>query len=432
MEVFRKSSTNKALLFIGFSVVLCYVFAISWGEYTRPPGDLYPTYVAARLLLEGHHEAIYHPQIWLSGHEYHPVWTTVALKEGALSSSSSFVYNPGYLILITPLVMWCNSVSFSYVFLFINILSTMLIANETLLLVGVRSQLLSLAAGMIFLRLLPFQVSSYMGQNGLPALALIMLGFRITSVEHGFWRSVTSGVLVALGITCKPWCIFLTGIWLLLRQWRIVFSIIGFYTVINVVLPAVLLPNSLLLAYKNVVNMLSKTVLMAYNDISIRSMIHKLTYRNSQNYLQVWDTSIHIEPQFLIIELVIITLIGVAAAWIILKKRPPHPITFLSSLCLILVPLPICWTHYLVFAAPLSMLCFIDSKAPRLAKVSAAFFLFWMISSNDHAPSGYSNLLEWPFVVLFIHYPLIAVVGMALSSLTSWRGVRSDFVSVAI
>jgi len=340
--------------------------AVVWWRFIGVPVralsmDLYPTWIAGRLWLAGHPEAIYHPKIGLFGLDAHPEWLRALEAAGQINTGTSFVYPLPYLWLTTPLSRAVSLDAFAALFLCLNALSALVLGAESMRLAGYRGFGLRLLGGVLVAASFPALYGMGLGQNALPAAALLLLAFRLLRFPGR--APLAAGVaLLLLATAFKFWCVLAIPLLLLLRQPRAFAAAALAWAAVFLVAPRVLAPG-LSKSYAAVVARLSEVSLVTYNNVSLRSLLHRLWWDGWGDAVDHWPL---LEPpaSVRVLETALLAAAGAVFCALVLWRKPPRHRVLAAGLGLMLLPLGVCWTHYFVFAIPVALVVALDRELP--------------------------------------------------------------------
>lgn len=327
--------------------------------------DLYPTYVAGSLWFQGQLDAIYHAEIWITDVTAHPAWTRELQSLNTRNVGTSFVYHPVYLWLMLPLVSALSLHEFALLFFVLNAISAIVVGSEAMRLAGVRALSIRGVGGLLTAFTFPAIYGAALGQNVMPAAALILMGFRALESGH---RLGGVGLLLA-AIAFKPWCVLVLPALLLLGWWRA--SAVGAvaYGLIYVLVPYVIAPT-LFEGYRTVVARIVDTSLVSYNNVSLRGFLHRLSWADWGTHVRVWMPQ-EMPAETRLVEAALLGGIALAFLGVALWKRPDRRTLFVASFALLLLPLGVSWTHYFVMVVPITVCIVVDTTRRRETRLLA-------------------------------------------------------------
>jgi glycosyl transferase family 87 len=338
--------------------------AVVWAMLGRvrklPMIDLYPTYVAAHFANDGRWERIYHPSLWLHG-GIDPLWDARARQLiGGTVYGTSFVYHPWYLNAARPLAAIVDYSGFQRGSLALNKLCIVFIGLGLARLLRwhtlPQQLLLTLLVGMASTTFSGIEL----GQNVLLALAFC-LGAALA------WQSganlLVGGLFAALAWMCKPWCALLVVLCFLLRGLRAGVLTSAALAALMLVLPELVLPDVLMHDYRAMNLALTHTSLSGWSNLSVLSMFERAADPDwSQHLLDWFPRRSLLAPRVGALAVTLAVLGAGAVIW--WRKRPGPEWTSAAWLAFMLIPLGICWDHYLIFAFPLACMASFSDKAP--------------------------------------------------------------------
>ena len=365
--------------------------------------DLVPTYAAGHLWLEGEWDAIYHPELWFSASAGDATWHGEVQRLSYPGLGNTYVYHPWYLLLLLPLIAWLPLWAFTGTFVILNAVALVWIVREALRCVGAEDIRLRVLLPVLLAVAYPVHYSIELGQNTLIALALFLLALR--AFEGG--RPWQGGALALLSIAAKPWLVLLLGVLPFLGWWRRALALALACAGGLLALPRLLLPEAVLRDYTAVLERLPSVSILAYNNLSVRALIQRLGAEDWPAHLLHW-VPIPVPPPVRVLELAVLAALGAAAALLLYRRRGTTAVLN-SGLVLVLLPLGVLWSHYLVMGIPLLITGALHPNAApavRGACVAAALSFFvsplWIIPALA-AGGHYAVLLaliELPLVLL--------------------------------
>ena len=410
--------------------------AVSWNQILWASSlrvDLQPTYLAGHLWSEGHYDAIYHPSVFLTEETADPAWVAEVHKIDALSKVqvTSYVYSPWYLMLVAPLTRMMSIDQFTNFWFALNALSAVWIGWEAMAWAG-RQAAWQRAAGALLAGLtLPVIYGVSLGQNVAPCLALVMMGVRFA--HGGKALQVSSGLLFTLAALFKPWAILLIPLLGLTGRWIPFVSGVTASLLLMAAAHSPLLPQATRDDYKGMNDALVNMTNVAFNNHSVRSFIERITDAQWGEGIRSW-TSRTVDPRIRLEALLVAAVVAALAAWPFWKNRDELRKVVAAGLPLVLIPLGICWTHYLVLLIPaMWMMMFGSNKlAPRIiAWLGFALFLtlpFYDVPVLKHvfkgAPTPDGIALQPKLWACWYLLPLGLGVALAFMLLAAGRGVR--------
>jgi hypothetical protein len=372
--------------------------------------DLYPTWIAAHLFASGRYDAVYHPSLWIAGHE-HPAWAAIMEQNGIpRGDGTSFTYSPVYLLIVSPFMNAVSVRQASQVMLGINAVSVGVIGSECARLAGLRSKwttfLICVLTGLSF----PAIGAMWLGQNTLPCLAAALLGERAMTRKDLAGRAVGLS-LWWLAAAMKPWFVMAFVVLFAMRLWReAIVGLLG-WGVLFVVLPFFGVPAELRQGYARVGDSLLRVTVVPWNNVSIRAHLLRLSWHEWPTMAATWQPIV-VSAARLVVEVGILA--GVAAFLILwLQRRPRRELVFVMGLFAVLLPLGICWTHYLAFGLPLLVVSAFHRGLPRGARwVGAMGCLYALLGFPHHFPTV---LHRWKTLASYVEQ------AQAFPLLTAWQ-----------
>ncbi len=376
--------------------------------------DLYPTFVASKLFQAGEYGSIYHPELFLeSAKSMHTRWLEVARSLQIINFGTSFVYGPLYLMLVAPFVAVFDSfTTLRAISVFVNAMSIGIICGECLRLADRRSLLEVVGCALCAAVFFPFGYAAYLGQNTIPAVACALLSFR--SLQRGGVAGRGGACfLVILACACKPWFIMLLGGFLALREWKIPIWTGICYILFFLWMPGFLVPGELSEGYWAVNRQLVRLSLLAWNNLSLRGFLHRLSFPSWGDYL---GSFVRVPPPVFSVYLAEGVVLLLFFAIFIKGLRPgqqvrnpgtrkgggvdlagkdapdssdPSPAAsageccgnpsavFLVCLSLMILPCGVSWHHYLACVFPLALTFLLTRKADLKVRLMAGGFLLF-------------------------------------------------------
>ncbi len=369
-----------AVALVGLAAVLLWT-PLGWLPPTTWGIDLWPTWVAAHLYADGVYEAVYHPSLWIPGDLAHPAWRAILEAEGIpTGEGTTFTYSPVYLLLVGPFMRALSIEHLCLAVLGVNGLSLGVIGVETMRLAGVRSlpHRLLWTAGLALS--VPVMAAVCLGQNTLWTLALLLLGWRVMHAP-GRTAQALGVALWLLACACKPWAVLLLGLLPVLRSWRVAAGAAAGWVTLFVLLPALVVPEAVLEGYRATSAALLEVTVAPTNNISLRAFLLRMRLDQWTEASAQW-TMLRMNRAWLAAELPVLLAVLAAAVRIWWVRRPSADHTLAAGLALVLLPLGVCWTHYLVFCAPMVALLLTHEHAwiQKLALVVAC----WAVLTHLH------------------------------------------------
>lgn len=360
--------------------------------------DGYPTLVASKLWLAGHSEAIYNLDLWVYDGG-NPLWKKQIIGLGILNAGTAFVYHPLYLYVCAPLVSHLSADQFAYALVLLNAVSLGVVGAESLRLSDVRERsdesLALFCIGICF----PALYAAYLGQNILPALALLMLGFRCS--ERG--RPVIAAILLTLSSAMKIWMLPIVILIFLIHGRRACWT--GFLIMVTgLVAVPMLVEPTLFKVYLDVAARLSDITVFPFNNFALRAMLERAGD-------SAWaDDAFHWVPHSIsgatrVAEKLIQGAVGALAIFYWYRNRPSARLTFVVALSILLLVPGVCWSHYMVMCIPLA--CFLWMRGRHIIKWIGAFSLIFL-ALPWHALPTHKPL--WPINGMIEDHPDVMIV----------------------
>lgn len=342
--------------------------------------DLYPTYVAARVWMQGHPDAVYHPALWIPGNAGHPAWVAEVRKLGVpAGDGTSFVYGPTYLLMALPLARWLSLPQVAVLVYAANALATAFIGSESLRLAGVRRMAPRALGGVLAGLTFPVISAAWLGQNTLLALALVLLGYR--ALHRRTWLGVTFWVLAAC---FKPWIVLLLAVLPLMGRWRAFGGGVLAWLALDVGLPHAVCPPAILDGYRAVLARLARITVVADNNVSLRGLLARLADPTWVRSIKIWHAT-EVTPRDLHLEVAIAAAVALGALALIVRRRPPDDVVFAACTALALFPLGVCWSHYLAFTLPATTVAALRPGVSRPTRAVGIAGLVWLFAMRTHA-----------------------------------------------
>jgi hypothetical protein len=431
-----RSRLRDRILACVLFVVAAVLVAVVWGQVLWVSSlrvDLQPTYLAGRLWSEGHYDAIYHPSVFLTEQTADPAWLELAHKIAPLAKlqETSFVYSPWYLMLVAPLTRVMSIEQFVAFWFWLNVVSAVWIGWEAMGWAGRTASWQRAAGGLLAGVMSPMIYGAWLGQNVGPCLALVMLGVRFA--HGGKALQVPSGLLFTLAALFKPWAILLVPLLGLTRRWIPFVAAATASLVLMAGAHSPLVPQATRDDYKGLNDALVNMTNVAFNNHSVRSLLERLTDARWGEGIRTW-TSRMVEPQIRLEALGIAAAIAALAAWPFWKNRNDLRRVVAAGLPLVLIPLGICWTHYLILLVPaMWMLMFGSTKlVPRIiAWLGCVLFLTMPYSDApvisrvfERAPKADVIAIHPHLWALWYLLPLVLGIALSFMLLAAGRGVK--------
>lgn len=374
-----RNSVGYVAVVVGVALVLCGLWTLLLGYPSSFSVDAVPTWLAGRAWLMGHPEAVYHPETqFLTAELAHPVWSELQREHGVVPlAETSFVYNPAYLALLLPVIHVLPLGWFLWGVRLVIGVAAGVVGQEAGELAGIRSTVLRGGVGLLVGLSGVGASGAWHGQNTLIALALVLLALRLWTGEG--WRRLFAVLLLSVAVLAKPWILLLAlGCLAAIRAW----SAIGVAAAIGVTLeylvPLLFPVRELASGYAGVRSMLLWSSPLARSNVSLRAFLHRLfvgDWAAADGTLQGW-----VVPTPVFGFEVAIVLLGIALflAWVWTRDVPRDHVAA-AVLAMVPLVLGVCWTHYLVFAVPLTLAAIMSGRmVPRVLGLASAIMLVWM------------------------------------------------------
>lgn len=370
------------------------------------PIDLIPTYVAGRLWLENHTEAVYHGGAWMPAGGFDPAWLEVVQTQHVPLPDTAFVYSPIYLALLLPLIAITTAQQFFWCFAVGNAASAVLVGVRCASLAGVSRGWRSVVVIVAIASSFPASYAGLLGQNVLPAAALMLFGF--DAIERGQRRGV---VWLVLASAFKPWAIASLGVLLLGRKFRPFVVALLAHAVVFGLVPRLFWPE-LLSGYQDVLRNLSTINVLAFNSVGLRALAHRLASPDWIAHATEWAKHTHAGNAQLVGEALLLTASVAALCWIAWRRRPCFSCLYTSYMSLLLSVLGVCWSHYLVFALPVICIGLFRAAGPA-SRWLAAIAAFWLLTCMSGAVPPVGWLIPPRAWALAYSAPLLLSVWLA-------------------
>ncbi len=396
---------------VGCWVVLHYRTPVAY------PVDALPTYLAAKVFGDGDLDAVYHPNVWPGPNEFHPAWLAEAKALGITAPQTSFIYGPIYLLLVWPLASVLSLQAFLWLLTWLNAACAVYLGKTSAQLAGVRPLWAQLGIALLVSVSFPCSYAALLGQNVLIAAALVLAAYvRLGRGDRGDrWWAL--GYLL-LACVVKPWCILFLGVLLLLRRLRELAIAATGYLLLLQAAPRLLLPGELMSGYEAVVGKVMGISLVAHNNVSLRALVDRLSWREWPEYIGVWNAARQASSSVLWVDACGVLLVGAAFSWLGWTRRVSTELLGACAMCVGLFALSLCWSHYLVFCLPLVVIVAFGQYPPwlrALAAVSGLWLLRLMLFFPPH-PIDVRPRWVWAWV---LSAPLLLTTALAL--LTLWQ-----------
>jgi hypothetical protein len=174
-------------------------------------------------------------------------------------------------------------------------------------------------------------------------------------------------LLLLLATALKPWCVLAIPLLLLLRQPRAFATTALAWAAVFLAAPRVLAPG-LSKSYAAVVARLAEIELVTYNNASLRSLLHRLSWSGWGEAVERWQP-LELPAGLRMLETAVFAAAGAAFFALVLWRKPPRHRVLAAGLGLMLLPLGVCWSHYFVFAIPVAVVVALDRELPAACRV---------------------------------------------------------------
>lgn len=415
-RVSRVSPVVQAAVFVGLIPLLVLLWtSMSYLDVSNFSVDVKPTYVAAKLLLRGESEAVYHPHNWVSAKTAHPLWQAEVQRLGEPLENTSFVYNPVYLWAATPLAAWLTLSQFISLVLLLNVAFVIVLGFQVSGLVGIADFTERVLLTVLVAASFPVAYAVTLGQNIVPALALILVGFRSMS-QPGARRAVGIASLLA-AVACKPWLVLVLPVVGLVHGLRAFGMVAAAYGTVFVVVPYAFAP-ALMAAHHQVIANMTDALIVAGNNLSARALLTRLAHPEWLSVFARWFYA-GTPPEIRSLELLIVVPLSAAFAWALWRTRRTATLEaqLASTLCIMLITLSVCWSHYLVMTIPAAALALLGRSdrwhtAVRAVGVMQLGVLFTRWYMRPIGPLPYVDpLFEHPTLAAWLYaVPLSAAM----------------------
>lgn len=317
--------------------------------------DAYPTYVAAKLWLLGQSESIYNAQLWI--HEGgNLVWNRQMAALGIPNAGTAFVYHPLYLFFASLAVQWLSIGLFFDLLVVINALSLGLIVVESISLSGKSVRQDKLAATLMACLSFPALYSAYLGQNILMTLALFLLGWRFA----GAGRTVAAATALMFAVAIKVWTLPLALLVFALRGRTQILHGAAVFVIGLLILPW-LVDSQLMMSYFDIVKRLSAITVFPSNNLALRAILARLESPDWIQYAFRWRP-FEIASSVRLAEFATQMIVAGLACLSWYRFRTSANGVFVAALSFVLMLPGVCWSHYFVFAIPISCVLFLSGQ----------------------------------------------------------------------
>lgn len=404
-----KSRTRLALVSCILVLAVWYGFFLDDARFY----DLVPTYFAGELWLGGQVGSVYQPEIWPAPGTGDPQWQETIARHGYAGFQNSYVYHPIYLLLWLPFVAALSLSAFTSLFVFFNAVSLVFIVDDVLDRIGEHRALLRPGLTFALAWCYPVYYSVQLGQNVMIGLAVVLLALRAFDAR----RPLPAFLLFLFAMAAKPWFVLLLGIFPFAGQLGRGLALAAAYAAVSIGLAGSLLPSAMVADWSAVLERIPNVSILAFNNISIRAFVHRLSLPDWPAHLLSWRP-LEVSAANRVVELIVIGALGLASAYGLYRQRGRR-LVWIAGAPLILLPLGVVWDHYVVMGIPLLL-------AGLFGRVTTGLRVLFVIAAVLFAlpvPRVFSSLFgrEQLGLILFsLELPLIAMATMAFALL--WAG----------
>lgn len=368
--------------------------------------DLYPAWIAARLWEAGQYADIYQGGVYVQQPQSAAWLALMDQNHIPREIGTTFSYNPVFLWLFGPLLRAVELRAASQWTMALNALAVAVIGGVCARLADLRrpAQILGLTA-MVALSF-PAITALKLGQDTLLCLAVGLLGLQLVRREDGGrWGGLG---LLGLGCVLKPWFVAVFAVvWAMRRRREAVLGLVG-WALLLVALPWALAPRAMSDAYATLNASLIRDTIIPLNNVSLLGHIVRLNVPEWPKALNIW---LPVTPPAWILGLVGVLLAGLLVPGVLWLRRSPAPERVLVvGLVAMLLPLSVCWTHYLAFGWPLlAVASFHLNVSPRVRLIGLAGTLL----QTAYVPHPLPTLLHdrgnlWRFQDFAFDHPILA------------------------
>jgi O-antigen ligase len=327
----------KKILII-YSLIFQLVFCFKDNIFDSDFIDLYPTWISAKLYVEGNKDSIYSNSAY--GTERSKIWIE---KEKEIlthgSDETNFVYFPTYIYPFAILSTILSYSIFKLLFLILNVILISYLISSYLIKLNMNIFLKYIIISIILISD-PVRDILKFGQN-VPLLLVFLRFYYINISKNRFYLSIFDFIILC---TIKPWAIIFGILPLVKRNWKIVFGLS--ISLIIYLLFQFIFENQLFIGFIDSLEKHSKINILAINNISIYAFLIRLLYLNpgSQNILTSWET-LDINEGFLVKFFILYIFISISFIAFISKSKKLQHIVFNFTPFLLN---NIFWNHYLL------------------------------------------------------------------------------------
>jgi hypothetical protein len=377
-EAFSRATPRLRSVLVGLLLVPVVLAAWSIAHFRTPlafPPDGVPIFLAARVWANGHPEAVYHGNWWLSPDTTHPAWSAEAAKLEGPTPDTSYGSSPVYLALARPVATRLSARQFLWVIALGNAIAALVLGYQSARrLTGVAPTgrwLIALGVAVSF----PVSYGAILGQDSTMAAALVLCGFGLIA-SGGRERWIGLGLLI-LASTVKVWCVLFLAVLPLMRLWRLGACGAALYVGLLWVVPALLLPSELWSGYGALLTRVMTMAQLDIDDVSLRSLIARLSWPEWPIAAAGWGVSLSVGPLARGIEISILAFVGLVYAWLMWVRRPPLLPAGISAMGIAPMFVSWCWSHLLVFTLPMVILVIADRDSPVWVRGLAWILALW-------------------------------------------------------
>jgi Glycosyltransferase family 87 len=348
---FTRARLVGAGVFISAVLLVLGIWSVSITQpFNRCRIDLQPTFLAGRLWAAGESGSIYQPGVFVMKDHADPAWVAASLRHvGGPPCETTFVYSPWYIVLTAPLTNTLSLDEFVTLWLVLNAVCTAWIGWESVAWAGGEERWKRFVGAVLAGSLITAMYGAFLGQNVAICLALVMAGVRLAT--GGMRGQVGGGVAFLLAALCKPWAILLIPVLGLSRRW-VALAVAGIGTLMLMLgAQSPIFPAEMREDYVAMNCNLVSTTNVAFNNVAARAFLHRVTEPGWGVRIASWSPQTA-EPGLRPVELGIVAGVALLAAWPVWRKRGDLRLITAAALPLVLVPLGICWTHYLLLLVP--------------------------------------------------------------------------------
>lgn len=343
---------------------------------------------------------------------------------GIPNAGTAFVYHPIYLLLVAPFAALLTIDQFVWLLLAINAISAGVLALELVRLSGNGVGDRNLLAVASVCASFPALYGAFLGQNVLPTLVLLIVGWRYLKEQ----RTLQGGVMLVLAIVLKAWVAPVAFLAFATHGWRTFIAGVGISIIGLLAIPYVI-DAELLAAYFDVASRLTSITVYPFNNVSVTAWLVRLLNPDWAEWAFIWSAKAVPAP---IRYGAILVFIGVLLLgfWCYRTSGVSDTGIFVASLALLLLLPSVCWTHYLVFLLPSAVFLWLQGQGWR-----GGFGLISMLLLVVpwHSVPGSFVLREimrnwintWPeFMTWSLLLPMLLALALGLAVLSAGEGSR--------